>query len=57
MGVWLAGSEKLRIRLKLSTAGAWALLSLAINNNMDENADVSVCGNSMMVYVWSESYS
>ena len=27
---WLAGSEKLGIRLKLSTAGAGTLLSLAI---------------------------
>ena len=26
---WLGGSEKLRIRLKLSTAGDWILLSLA----------------------------
>ena len=29
---WMGGgSEKLRIRLKLSTAGAWALQSMAIN--------------------------
>ena len=29
LGGLVGGSEKLRIRLKLSTAGAWALLSLA----------------------------
>ena len=28
---WLGGSEKLMIRLKLSTTGAWAKLNLAIN--------------------------
>ena len=28
-GGWPGGSEKLRIRLNLSAAGAWALLSLA----------------------------
>ena len=30
LGWWLGGSEKLGIRLKLSTAGAGTLLSLAI---------------------------
>ena len=30
VGGWVAGSEKLGIRLKLSTAGAGTLLSLAI---------------------------
>ena len=29
MAGWLGGAEKLGIRLKLSPAGAWALLSLA----------------------------
>ena len=29
LGGWVVGSEKLKIRLKLSTAGAWAKLSLA----------------------------
>ena len=33
LGGWVVGSEKLKIRLKLSTAGAWALLSLAIIDN------------------------